>query len=169
MSNAQVVAPSITMAPNWADYQEFQKRYADPKRITDAAWGADDALGEYLVQMGQDSLSSDRDDRRRVLRNRMSNRKQTHRRRREILLGRYAASTPAVDDTAPSSRLETMESLAHVQANTDPHEWRLLQALARGITYAVLAVQVRASLTALKSAVSRCRKRLARASRGGNP
>jgi DNA-directed RNA polymerase specialized sigma24 family protein len=94
------------------------------------------------------------------LENLSKNRAKKHRRRaRSLHLNQHfwAASEPSV----AHNRAVAIEAIERIKENTTTDEWKALSALSNGESYAVVAAEHQCSESAVKTRISRCRKRLA--------
>lgn len=157
---AACTTPELRMNESdlWAEYAHLQQQ-ADRRKLDAKAWAAEEQADEFLNAIASDSHSSSATAREAWLTNLATNRAKKHRRRAAFL----RVHLHVVPQWAPSKAHQQAvlnETIGRVRDKTSEDEWSALYALATGEKYKAVADARGCSEAALKTRISRCRKRV---------
>ncbi len=142
----------------WGEYAILQR--GANRRTTDArSWAADETAEAFLDALIDRRSRSTVSSHERFLKNIFTNRAKKHR-RRAALLRRYQHRWPASIPPQAHAAAAANEALANIKKRASAEELTILFELARGKTYSEVATDQHFSESALKSKISRCRRRL---------
>ncbi|HTU88653.1 MAG TPA: hypothetical protein VMF69_01015 [Gemmataceae bacterium] len=142
----------------WDDYAHLQQQ-ADRRKIDAKSWTAEEQANEFLAAIADKTLKSALDARGTRMENLGTNRAKKHR-RRAALMHDYRFNRPIVAFSKAHGLAVLNEDISQVQQQTSSEEWRMLWALANGDDYKTVAKAIGCTMAALKTRVSRCRRRL---------
>jgi DNA-directed RNA polymerase specialized sigma24 family protein len=148
----------MNQSDHWGEYARLQQ-HADRRKLDVKAWAAEEQADAFLDAIANNTLEPDAEVRELWLINLATNRAKKHRRRAAILHG-YVHFRPNSELPKGHDSVVLKETLARVQKSTTNDEWIALLALAVGDSYEALAAAQGCSKSALKTRISRCRKRL---------
>jgi hypothetical protein len=147
-------------ATQWREYARLQER-TDRRKLDANAWIAEDQANEFLAALEKGRLSQSPGARGIWLDNLRANRGKKHR-RRAALLHQYQHERPDSQRSLAEQIAIHNETLSRVRESTTAQEWMILVAVAAGQDYRSIAVAIGCSDSALKTRISRSRKRLSR-------
>jgi DNA-directed RNA polymerase specialized sigma24 family protein len=142
----------------WDKYPPLQQQ-ADRQKLDAKAWAAEEQANEFLDALACNTPIIDAKAFEVWLENLATNRAKKHR-RRAALLHVYQHLRPISESSKAHNAAVLKEDLEIIQKNATKEEWVALQALAAGDDYKSLAVAQGCTVSALKTRISRCRKRL---------
>jgi DNA-directed RNA polymerase specialized sigma24 family protein len=144
---------------HWDDYLTLQQRL-DCQRVDHRAWATEEQLNEFLDAAAGNQLPQSPESRSKWLDNLATNRRKKHRRRLTLLRDdiAFVYGGPQPDD--PFDLAARNDCVSQMRSQTTTDEWRILWARACGDSYEEIALREQLSVAALKSKISRCRKRL---------
>jgi hypothetical protein len=142
----------------WDEYARLQQQ-ADRKTLDPRAWAAEELANTFLDAIAANTLKSSYDAFQGWQKNLSTNRAKKHR-RRAVLLEQYRYERPASVASQAHATAVRNEELYRVRRAVGGEEWRLLSDLANGGDYDGLAEATGCTISALKTRVSRCRRRV---------
>lgn len=144
----------------WAKYDSLQKYASQVRKVDPKAWAIEEQLNDFLAKLEKGSLPVDDEVSERRLKNLLINRQKKHRHRSRLLQEHTAISLTFSPSESIIRKVIETELLVRVRTSTTAQEWRILVRLARGDDYGTVARSEGMSVVALKTKISRCRRRV---------
>lgn len=142
----------MTVLPErWAAYAQHQRVLARATSLTDRCWGLESALIDQIDAIAKDAKMSPEETSRKI-----DTAARQNRNRKRIL--RIYGRTYQANNLDPTNRIEaraTIKALAHSAGDLD---FRLLLAVAEGISQATIAERLSMSPAAVRQRISRARR-----------
>ena len=148
------------VSPIWQQYEALQNKSRKIRKLDSYAWAVEDQLDRAL-SLAQAAAPATEDGLAKSLKELRLNRIKKHSRRRRLLQKFVLPVLPDVTENTLLDRIQLERAAMAFRSTNDGSDWRILVSIARGADYGAIAGREGTTVSALKSRVSRCRRRLA--------